>query len=213
MGGIGREANQPATVGRAPRRFVDRNRAEVRTMARYKAALILLIRKMFSQKGRRVEDAFLEQLTPEETDAYISAIPLTWLPDVQAASILQKAAKVLFPDEKNPLFKLGREEAIDNLRGVYKVFAKIASVPMITQQVAKIWRVYHDQGKAWATLTEDQTEGMVVVEGYPEFPPASRVIFAGFISGALEVAGAKDTSVRADVTDPGAWKWSVQIKK
>jgi hypothetical protein len=182
-------------------------------MAKYKAALILLIHKWFSQKGQHAESAFLKRLTPAEADAYKNAKPITWLPDLQAASILHKAAQSLFPEEKRPLFRLGREEAMDNLRGIYKIFAKIASVQMMTQQVAKIWRVYHDQGRAWATLSENQTEGMVVVEGYPEFPKESREVFAGFISGAVEVSGAKDAGVRADETDPASWKWTVQIKK
>ncbi len=175
---------------------------------KYKAAMLLLLRKLFKKRGKPHELVFLRLLSPEAVEVYRSAELLKWIPVEQAGEILLAAARVLFPGEPQALRKLGREEARDSLRGLAKKRWGVLSVPLILMQVSRIWRNYYDQGRAHA-FEEGRNLGCLVAEDCPELPEANREILAGFIQEALEMGGLKNPKVRRMEGNPKAWKWIV----
>jgi hypothetical protein len=178
-------------------------------MAKYKAALLILMRKLFQTSGPGVEQAFLRRLTPEEIRLYQTALPITWVPIDQAERMLQAAAAALYPQDPMGLRRLGAEEAKDNLRGIYKALLQVVSVTTAMEQVARIWRTYHDEGDARADRAPNGKTGRMVVENYPRLPEVNREVLAGFITATLEMSGQKNVRVQRDDTDPNAWKWDI----
>jgi hypothetical protein len=178
-------------------------------MAKYKAAFMILLKKLFQAQGPELEKKFLLMLSAEEVSAYQTALPISWIPVQQSEKILLAAAAVLFPKDPQGVRRIGAEEAKDNLHGIYRTLLQIASVPRVLQQVAKIWRTYHDEGKAWAKQEPGKKEGYMIVEGYPSLPMTNREVLAGFIAATMEMAGLTNVRVKRDDTNPEAWKWVV----
>ncbi len=178
-------------------------------MAKYRAGALILLRKLLKKRGKPHELVFLRLLAPEDEEVYRTAEHMKWIPVEQAAQILITAAQVLSPRDPWALRKLGREEAKDNLRGVFKKRSGPYSVFVILLQVARIWRNYHDQGRAKAVVEADGSGNSFVVENYPALPEANREIWAGFIQEAVEMAGYPTLDVRRRETNPLAWKWFV----
>jgi len=178
-------------------------------MAKYKAALIILVRKLMREHGEITEKEFLARLTPDDLRAYNTSIQVTWLPVEQATRILAIAADVLFPNDPLSLRKLGREEAKDNLTGIYKILLNLMSISAMIEQSPRMWRMYHDQGQAHTERNGNDHKGAVVVEGYPELPEANREIFAGFLEQVMKKANLKNAQVTRDDVNPNAWKWII----
>jgi hypothetical protein len=177
-------------------------------LAKYKAAMLLSLRKLLKQHGRGHELVFHRMLSDEALEVYKTAQQAKWIPADEAAQILIAAAQVLFPKDLQALRKLGREGAEDDLRGFATKRSGDASLFYILLQVARLWRMYHDQGRALAH-DEGERRGTIVVENYPDLHEAYREVFAGIIQAALEMSGLRNYSIRRQEADPQAWKWVV----
>lgn len=177
-------------------------------MARYKAAALLLLKKMIKKRGHAHELVFLRMLDPEAASAYQNAEHLKWVEVALAAEIIFAAAQVLYPKDPQALRKLGREEARDNLRGLSRSRAGLVNVAMVLYRLAGLWHHYHDQGKAIVERISGQPEALIV-ENYPELPEILREVFAGFLLETLELTGQNQFQVRRVEGNPKAWKWVV----
>jgi len=177
-------------------------------VAKYRAATLILLRKLLKKRGRAHELVFHRMLIPETAEIYQTVEQIKWIPAAQAAEILLTAAQVLYPRDPQAFRKLGQEEARDNLRGMFKKRSNIVTPTMVLYRVAGIWRSYHDQGRASVERGAGKQE-CLVVENYPELPEAMREILAGFLQEALEMAGLKNLKVRRQESNPNAWKWFI----
>jgi hypothetical protein len=178
-------------------------------MARYKGAMLIMLRKLFKQRGYAHELVFVRMLSDDGAKVYNTAELVKWVPVELAAEILLTAAQVLFPRDPAALRKLGREEARDSLLGFKQKHPGAGTEIMVLRQVARIWRNYHDEGRALANEEPGTGRAYLVVEGYPSLPEANREITAGLILEALEMSGFKDVRVRRLESDPQAWKWLI----
>lgn len=178
-------------------------------MAMYKAGMLILLRKLFKQRGHAHELVFLRMLSDDGIKVYQTAELIKWVPVELAAVVLLTAAQVLYPRDPLALRKLGREEARDNMQGLRKVRAGIGSEALVVRQVARIWRNYHDEGRALAQEEEGTGRLYLLVENYPGLPETNREIMAGLLQEALEMSGLKGLKVRRQESDPRAWKWFI----
>lgn len=176
-------------------------------MAKYKAALMILMRKLLQERGAETEKAFLAQLQPEEATIYQTAMPITWIPIAPYARIITLGAKALYPDDPKPVRRLGREEASDNLRGVYRTLMSFVSVKAMIDQTPRLWRYYHDQGMLKIDHQEAKHEVTFTLEGYPELPDANLEVLAGFLTQVIEMANKQNVKVVVDNSNPQAWTW------
>lgn len=178
-------------------------------MAMYKAGMLILLRKLFKQRGHAHELVFVRMLSDDGIKVYQTAELIKWVPIELAAELLLTAAQVLYPRDPLALRKLGREEALDNLQGLKLTRTGIGLEAVVLRQVARIWRNYHDEGRALAQEEERTGRLYLLVENYPQLPETNREITAGLLQEALEMSGLKGFGVRRQESDPRAWKWFV----
>jgi hypothetical protein len=119
---------------------------------------------------------------------------------------------LLFPDKSlvQGLWQLGYQNAQNDMKGIYKVLLKIATVEMVIKKASVIWKTYHDEGKSSAQQVKDK-QFVFLVENYPDLPKTYRIITEGYITALANLVGEKYVEVVCDDVEPSAWKWLITI--
>ncbi len=180
-------------------------------MNKIKGTDIVSIRKLFSERGKDDERAFIATLSPELWNLYQTALYATWSSVELQILLYEKAAHYLFPNDQKKMYKLGRAMAEKSYGGVYKFFLKIPSVSMILNISAKVWNTYFDTGKGKIETISKNTI-YFVVQDFPGLPAAMGDAVSGNITMLMEYAGAKNCEVMHIAGDPNYWKWLVKWK-
>jgi len=178
-------------------------------MAKCKGTNIVFLRKVLGAAGTAAESQFLEKLTPAEAESYRTALPVSWLAAETTTRLFEAAAEVLHPGDAQGIRRLGRELARDNLKGIYRALLRMTTISFVVGLSARLWGMYHDQGKASAWRDPERNRVVVTVTDYPELPKKFLDEIAGYIFGVAEFTGVKNLKVEKDAQDPRAWKWSV----
>ncbi len=169
----------------------------------YKATSIISMRELIKARGEAFEQAFLEKLAAQEKSAYLHALPVTHIKEdssLEEKSIYYIAAHMLYPKAVHPVQELGKAIAGCEIKGVYKIFFRIATMEFILNRAAKIWRQYNDQGKAAIENYKLDHKVMAcefVVRDYPEFSQVRKEYLAGYISALIHYA--KGTVISIDL--------------
>ncbi|MBN1595845.1 hypothetical protein JW933_07965 [candidate division FCPU426 bacterium] len=178
-------------------------------MIKYKGTGIKILNHLFASHGQDQEAKFLAILTPEEKEGYENIMATSWVPIDLAARLFAKAAEVLFPGDCEGLMKIGREQALNNLTGIYKILIRITTLNFVLSQTALLWKTYFDQGKAQGLGEAEKKKAILRVTGIPDMPKASRQVVAGYVVGVLELINIKNTKVRHMESNPQCWEWEI----
>jgi hypothetical protein len=177
-------------------------------MANFKGTGILVIPKLLKAKGGDAETKFLDKLTPAETKAYKTCIPISWVPVETAVSLSGKAAELLYPDDpRGALWRFGYERSLIQLSGVYRVLFHVLNISTIMASSALLWPAQHDKGQARIEKGENDKCAYFCVSGYPDLLPQFRKMLQGFITGVLTTGGQKNVRVELQESNPDLWKW------
>ena len=87
----------------------------------------------------------------------------------------------------------------------------ILSVEMALSQSGKLWKQYHDEGRAW-TDTINENKFVFNVADYPNLPEHFREMLAGYVKGVVERIGVKVEQVQRNDVNPNQWKWTMTVK-
>jgi hypothetical protein len=175
---------------------------------RTKATGFEFLKKKMREQGLQFETDFLAKLSADEVDLYWKALPISWVDLNNLSHVFEIAAAMLFPNHPRPLIEFGREEAQHAMTGLYKVLLRLATVPMIVQKTAVLWKVYYESGQARAEFPPDKKQASLIVTNYPELPYNNRTIVLGYTLGLLDLTGAKNIRYDEDYHDPLAWRWN-----
>jgi len=178
-------------------------------METYKAAFIDLVRREIDRQGPARAQAFYAALSPEDREKFGALLPMAWISPEQGGRIVAAAAQAFFGSAPEPLFEMGRQQAIHDMTGMYRVLLKVASVPMVIRRAAQMFQAYHKQGSATVEHASGTTSGTFIIHDYPGLTSPIRATVGGFIAGLLELTGAKAIQVRAIENDPNAWRWEL----
>ena len=179
-------------------------------MANQKAVGVVWLRSFLKNKGTEVEGRFLKMLSPEERNLFNGALRTSWIPVEKVASLFSKASQAMSLDPSHGLRELGRLQALDDLKGVYRVFLLVASIPHTINQAAAMWKTHHNAGVASVETDPAEPHRLtLVVRDYPDYCSDHAEIIAGYIVGTLELAGAKSVAVEYDVSHSDALRWFV----
>jgi hypothetical protein len=129
------------------------------------------------------------------------------VPIEAAASISVQAAKVLYGRGAKSLWKFGRERAILNVSGVYKILFNALDINTVFSKAANFWPTQHDKGKAYIQKGGAKNNAAFCVESYPLLNGEYKQLIDGYICGVLESAGVQNVLVMLDESDPSLWKW------
>ncbi|MBN1594839.1 hypothetical protein JW933_02830 [candidate division FCPU426 bacterium] len=179
-------------------------------MGRSKGVGVVELKKIFSQKGRALEETLISRLDEDSARIYRFSVEASWIPLEVMASIYETAAGVLYPDEQDGLFKIGEAQAKNQLTGIYRIIMKIINVPYLIEKTAKLWKLYYDQGEAHTEKQESTNLAVMVVTGFPELPFPNRETTRGYVAGAIGLTGGKNVKVTGDYTNPLNWRWLME---
>jgi hypothetical protein len=178
-------------------------------MANFKGSGILVIRKLLENLGGDAEARFLASLSPELAKTYKTCLSASWVPIEASVALSAKAADLLYTEASSEqrLFRLGRDRAALQIKGIYKIFFPIFSISAILGNAANLWSTQHDRGRALVEKSDQPNQGTFCVTGYPEMLPPLLHLVKGFVAGVLEAAGAKNPQIDIDKSNPDLWKW------
>jgi len=178
-------------------------------MGNFKGASVLFIRKMLKEKSPEMENVFISKLSHEEQILYSKCLAFTWVPIEIGTKFYEVAASLLFPNEPNALVKIGKQQAKDDLSGIYKILVRFATIPYVIKQSAEFWKTYHETGQAKAAFVENKKECRFIVEQYPNLPERFREVIQVYIEGVIELTGGKMVTVKKAEANNNGWEWFV----
>lgn len=177
-------------------------------MANTKGTDVVGLRKIISEAGAEAEQKLLKTLTPDQRHLYENAVSTTLSPVGLQTALYERAAEVLFPNDSNRMFRLGKMMANRSFSTVYKLFFRIPTVEFLVGRVATMWRSYYDAGEAEIVNFMGKS-GSLVVRHFPSLPRKLREVVAGHLTVVLELTGAKNARVEVCDGDPDAWEWKM----
>lgn len=178
-------------------------------MEKYRGTGLLSVKKMILRQRPDLQETFLAKLGPEERQLYEAVLATEWLPIKVVATLFYKAAGALYPGNLRGLEELGRQQALDNLQGIYRPMLRVLTINFAIQQVAKLWRGYFDEGEAAAWQEEGQKRAVMSVDNFPGLPEGNRRVISGYIQGVVELCGARNVVVQHDQSRAEKWVWTV----
>jgi len=176
-------------------------------MPMHKGAGIVFLRERLKKESKKLDRELASKLNPEDAKIYQAAMAITQVPVEAVQRIYQTGVPMLYPGTEKAFYQFGHEQAHDNLRGIYKLFLKIASVPYVIGQTAKLWKTYHSDGKPIVEYDKTQNQASLRVEEYPALPEIIREVIRGYIAGGLALTGGKNIQVAREDRQK-VWKWT-----
>ncbi len=188
-------------------------------MGRHKGVFYVGIRQLIRAKGAAFEEDFLKRLHPKTRNIYLYALPVSWVEsyDVpEEESPLYLAAKMLFPNKPNPFRCLGKSIAINDIRGIYKVFFHFTTSDYVVKKMAALWKQYNDTGDAAVEnqINTGKTKKFdFVIRNNLEMNNTLRQYLAGYLEGLIELTGKCCIKISTDIpfTPAGGWRWQIEV--
>jgi len=186
-------------------------------MPNIKGTGIKILRKIFADRDKQIEQQFISQLNNEAKQKWeAQTLAVSWIPanivfnEKGLGSMCYEAAKVLFPGEFNHgMRELGKIMAKDGLPMFYQIFIRIPSPQFVIKRAANVWRFIYDTGK---TSVENAGKNQVdfVLIDYPSYPPYMREYMVGYLLGIGDMVGVRNMTVHKVEDNPHAWRWSMK---
>jgi hypothetical protein len=155
-----------------------------------------------------LEKPFLDSLDADLREVYDTILPVKSVEAESVAVIYEKAAAIFYPQQPQALRRLGREQALNDLKGIYRVLLKIFEIPSIVQKTAQLWRTYHTQGNAFIDFDPSFKKATLTVKNYLNMPETFLETISGYLQGILELAGAKNSAVQPSRVN-GDVQWEI----
>jgi phosphoribosyl-ATP pyrophosphohydrolase len=178
-------------------------------MGKYKGTGILSLRKIIRKHGKTVEENFLNRLSTLEKGIYQNTMAVSWIPDEIAAKVIEEAAETLFPGDKYNIRKIGREQAMTDLNGIYRIFVLCLDIYYMISQAEKLWHLYHDTGAPRAEMIKGVKNARLIVENYPDMLKGIQETISGYIIGTAELVGIRNVQVVTSNESPHTCVWNV----
>jgi hypothetical protein len=176
-------------------------------MANVKATDIVIIRDMLKGKGDDY-NTLVSSLKPESLKIFQTTLSLSWIPIEIEAEIIQAAARLFFPQDPRPIFKLGLTVAGKQFSGIYKFLLRIPSIAFIIKNASATYNTLMDTGvvRVDGVTSNGAT---IVVSGLPELTAVQREYICGVFSCIVGLTGVKNVKVDKVENTPNEWKWKI----
>lgn len=151
------------------------------------------VRQQFGSDGY---ERFLQALPPASRDLYTSTVlSPKWYPITEAFyRPMETVCGMFYGGKTQGAREMGRFSAMEGLRGVYKVFVRIASVDFVLKKTANIFATYYQPGKMEVAERGDRRI-VLRMTGVVQPHVLLEERICGYLEGALEVCGEKDCKV------------------
>ncbi len=123
-------------------------------------------------------------------------MPGTWYPLEPLLGVIEHAARELRLGVEDITAEIARRNAEADLRGVYKLFVKLASPMYMLSHGQKLWGAYVGFGEA-TVLENERGRWVAEAKGIPErFLSWALGAWRGFLPAGVAVSGAKDAQLK-----------------
>lgn len=180
-------------------------------MGNFKGTGIVYVKSLVRSTSAEKEKSLLSMLNPDERKVYETVLAISRVSINAASNILRAAADVLYPGDPSGLRAIGYKMALNDLSGIYKILMPVLSVEMALSQSGKLWKQYHDEGRAWTDNINKKTYIFNVAD-YPNLPEHFREMLAGYVKGVVERIDVKVEQVQRNDVNPEQWKWTITLK-
>lgn len=143
---------------------------------------------------------------PEETRKYYQVAIMSgeWFSLQEAILIPTRVCGELFYDGNiaKAGFEMGRESALEALRGIYKIFVKIASVDFVLKRVKTIFATYYSSG-VFDIVSQDKNKIEFFVSGFQKGEELIYDRISGWIEGIFSVIAPEKITVTYSLVEEG----------
>jgi hypothetical protein len=142
-------------------------------------------------------DEWIEALPDKSREIYTSVLLASnWYPLQEALLIPSELVGKLFfdGDIAKAAFELGRDSALRALRGIYKIFVRIASIDFILKRVAEIFKTYYSEG-VFEVLERQKNRVVFWVTGFQKGQELIYDRIAGWVEGSYRIISNKNFRV------------------
>ncbi len=178
-------------------------------MNKVKGSGNVILKKVLEERAIDVAKDFVPRLSPE-SQAIFNKLAVSWvdIPLEKKGSTLYEAAQLLFPGpEEKGLTNLGLLMA-KKAPIFYQIFLSIPTKEFVFKKLPQLYRSFYDTGLV-EVLYGGGKECTLVIKDYPDFPRYMQWYMCGWLEGFFSIIKLKITSVKADASDPQAWKWTM----
>lgn len=166
-------------------------------LMKIKGTAVKSIQDMVKKQYPKQYDEWFNSLPSKSKQIFSDAILATEWYDLIDAGVnpTQKLAMFFNNDSKKAAWESGRHSADIALKGIYKVFVKMATPAYIIARASKIFSTYYMP----SAMGVHKKENKAVIVRITEFPQPSRIIeyrIAGWMERALELSGCKNISLK-----------------
>jgi len=161
-----------------------------------KGSAIATIQEFVKNKyGGRFQE-WLDSLPSESKKIYSGRIiPGLWYSVYDTVVVpTEKMIELFYGGNEQGSWDLGRYNADTNLKGIYKVFVKIATPSFILPKAARIFSTFYKPAKLEAEMF-DGNSGVLRILEFPEPNYLCELGIAGFAERTMEICGCKGLTV------------------
>lgn len=143
------------------------------------------------------EQLWLDSLPETSRELMTSAVMSTqWYPIIDGMiTPVQKIADLFYDgDENRTAYEVGKFSAIEGLKGVYKIFVKMASPIFVLKRSPRIFNTYYSDVN-FEILESDSNKAVFLVKGFKKVHESIFSRIDGWIEETLRIIGAKPIEV------------------
>jgi len=157
------------------------------------ASLPLFIRTKFGDAGF---NRWIQSLSEEAAKVYSTTIfPSSWYPlDKVVIEPTRKFCDLFYGGNIKGAWEGGRFSADYGLKGVLKIFVKVASVNILIKKAGMILPTYYKPSNI-TIIENDKGKACIQITNFPEMDQIIEFRIAGWIERAIEISGGKYVTV------------------
>ncbi len=156
-----------------------------------KGTSVLATKKFIAAKfGQDGLQRLIEQLPPQSRELYAGTVLASeWYPIAPALFVPTEAlCRMFYHGADQGAREVGAFSAEDGLRGIYRFFARMASVETLLEKTASIFHTYYTPGRMEVAERGKQRIVLRMVET-DEHDPLFEKRVGGWLDGALRICG------------------------
>ena len=179
--------------------------------ANYKGVGVVYARTLYREMTGPEQARLREALGADLTHALETASASAWMPLTTASVIFEEVSKIVFSDAVQPIRALGEGMARHNLTFVYRTVLRVIKPSLFLAQYKRLWSLYHRDGVA--SMTVKGHGAFLEISQHPNIPESFRECTAGWMTQAMNLAGASQVWVSVEPEDAGAYSWRMRWRE
>jgi len=122
-------------------------------------------------------------------------LPVTWIPVEHTFPLYEGAFDKLFAGDVDRIFEVGRSQLKADLRGIYRIFIRIATPAFVAARTSQIWETYTRNGGEMKLVVDQPHLLEIEVTNHPRPSRGIWHFVRGSIHGVMELTGVKSPKV------------------